>query len=292
MSTDTSIMLPYAVYQQVVNIFLLAAKIYAFWTTGSKAVAASLADSGVDILSQGILALMQHLMNKKHEDYPVGRQRLEAIGVIACSCIMSISSLEVIQFSCTDLYDGFKHGNFPEIEVNLGFYLILGGGTVAKLYLWQLCRKAEPKSDSLDALAEDHLNDVASNVAAIFTAGRSAPEEFISMVESLANEHHSSITVDCTRAYFYGSRFNVEIEIVMPEHTLLKVSHDIALDLQHKLEALSDVERAFVHVDYLHRDMPEHKVERNLLLGLTEGTESTLLLERAQSAGSTFPSAA
>jgi hypothetical protein len=71
----------------------------------------------------------------------------------------------------TDLYDGFKHGNIPEIEVNLGFYLILGGGTVAKLYLWQLCRKAEPRSDSLDALAEDHLNDVASNVAAIFTAG-------------------------------------------------------------------------------------------------------------------------
>jgi divalent metal cation (Fe/Co/Zn/Cd) transporter len=126
----------------------------------------------------------------------------------------------------------------------------------------------------------------------ILGIGRSAPEEFISMVESLANEHHSSITVDCTRAYFYGSRFNVEIEIVMPEHTLLKVSHDIALDLQHKLENLPEVERAFVHVDYLHRDMPEHKVERNLLLGYAEGTESTLLLERAQSAGSTFPSAA
>jgi Dimerisation domain of Zinc Transporter len=126
----------------------------------------------------------------------------------------------------------------------------------------------------------------------VMLLGRSAPDEFISMVETLASEHHSSITVDCTRAYFFGSRFNVEIEVVMPEHTLLKESHDIALDLQHKLEALADVERAFVHVDYLHRDMPEHKVERNLLLGYTEGAESTLLLERAQSAGSTFPSAA
>ena len=71
----------------------------------------------------------------------------------------------------TDLYEGFAHGTKPTIEVNLGFYLILGGGTVAKLYLWQLCRKAVPKSDSLNALAEDHLNDVASNVAAIVTAG-------------------------------------------------------------------------------------------------------------------------
>ena len=95
--TDASLVMPF--FSQVVNIFLLAAKIYAFVTTGSKAVAASLADSGVDILSQAILALMQHLMNTKHDDYPVGRHRLEALGVIACSCIMSMSSLEVIQFS-------------------------------------------------------------------------------------------------------------------------------------------------------------------------------------------------
>ena len=36
-----------------------------------------------------------------------------------------------------------------------------------------------------------------------------------------------------------------------------------ACDLQ--LEALDEVERAFVHVDYTKRDEPEHKVERNLL---------------------------
>lgn len=38
---------------------------------------------------------------------------------------------------------------------------------------------------------------------------------------------------------------------------------DILLLLQ--LEALDEVERAFVHVDYTRRDEPEHKVERNLL---------------------------
>ena len=32
-----------------------------------------------------------------------------------------------------------------------------------------------------------------------------------------------------------------------------------------QLEALDEVERAFVHVDYTKRDEPEHKVERNLL---------------------------
>jgi divalent metal cation (Fe/Co/Zn/Cd) transporter len=69
-----------------------------------------------------------------------------------------------------DLLDGFKNGNIPEIELSIGFYFILGGGTVAKVLLWQLRRRATPSSDSLDALAEDHLNDVASTIAAIATA--------------------------------------------------------------------------------------------------------------------------
>ena len=83
----------------LVNVFLLGAKIYAFLTTGSKAVAASLTDSGVDILSQIVLSLMQYFMRTPNKNYPVGRARLEAVGVIACSCIMSVASIEVIQFS-------------------------------------------------------------------------------------------------------------------------------------------------------------------------------------------------
>jgi hypothetical protein len=45
---------------------------------------------------------------------------------------------------------------------------------------------------------------------------------------------------------------------------LVAESHDIALALQHKIEELDDVERAFVHVDHLLRDGLEHKVERQL----------------------------
>jgi hypothetical protein len=72
-----------------------------------------------------------------------------------------------------DLVQAFGDNNAPTIEVNLGFYLILGGGIAAKLLLWQLCERATPSSDSLDALAADHRNDVASNTVAVATAGRS-----------------------------------------------------------------------------------------------------------------------
>lgn len=44
---------------------------------------------------------------------------------------------------------------------------------------------------------------------------------------------------------------NVEMEIVLPGEMTVMESHDIALDLQHKIESLADVERAFVHVRIL-----------------------------------------
>lgn len=87
------------------------------------------------------------------------------------------------------------------------------------------------------------------------------------------------------------------MEIVLPGDMTVRESHDIALALQHKIESLSDVERAFVHVcllfscamfgatfcplstalqccslspiqvDHQERDGLEHKVERVLVKG-------------------------
>jgi len=47
----------------------------------------------------------------------------------------------------------------------------------------------------------------------------------------------------------------------MEEELPLRVTHDVAQELQRKLEGLSTVERAFVHVDYEHDHDPheEHK---------------------------------
>jgi hypothetical protein len=41
------------------------------------------------------------------------------------------------------------------------------------------------------------------------------------------------------------------MEIVLPGTMTVMESHDIALALQHKLEGLEEVERAFVHVSVL-----------------------------------------
>ncbi|GAB9464052.1 Cation diffusion facilitator [Globisporangium polare] len=92
--------------------------------------------------------------------------------------------------------------------------------------------------------------------------GVCASEEFMTEVKELASHHHPSMSLDITRAYHFGSKYLVELEVVVPADMTVKMAHDIALQLQFKVENLEDVERAFVHVDYKARDYDEHVVSR------------------------------
>ena len=46
--------------------------------------------------------------------------------------------------------------------------------------------------------------------------GFTAPPEFITQANEIAAKHDSRLLVDCTRAYYFGARYNVEMEIVLP----------------------------------------------------------------------------
>lgn len=81
----------------IANWGLLLIKGYCFYVTSSKAVAAAMADSVVDLFSQLILSTAETYINVHSPDYPVGRSRLEALSVLGCAGIMSMASVEVIQ---------------------------------------------------------------------------------------------------------------------------------------------------------------------------------------------------
>lgn len=56
--------------------------------------------------------------------------------------------------------------------------------------------------------------------------------------------------IDTVRAYYSGPRLVAEVDIVIDRNERLEVAHDIAEELQVKLEKLPSIERAFVHIDY------------------------------------------
>ena len=73
-----------------INVLLFIAKIYAFWSTGSLAVLASLVDSTIDLLAQGTLMSAHYKANRRRaegtsEYYPAGVARVEPLGVRRCT---------------------------------------------------------------------------------------------------------------------------------------------------------------------------------------------------------------
>lgn len=58
--------------------------------------------------------MAEKYMRSANPRYPVGRTRLETVGVVACAIIMTIATIEVIQSAAEDLIAGFARG-----QVNL-----------------------------------------------------------------------------------------------------------------------------------------------------------------------------
>jgi cation diffusion facilitator family transporter len=155
---------------------------------------------------------------------------------------------------------------------------------------------------TLEALAQDHWNDALSNgVAAIALllalrnkhlwwvdpcgailisiyiihswfstgkeqveqlTGKAAPTEFLQELVELADNFDERMMVDIVRAYHFGPKFLVEIEVVLPKDTLLFESHDLGMELQYEIESRPEVERCFVHIDYETRPYDEHVVSK------------------------------
>jgi cation diffusion facilitator family transporter len=98
--------------------------------------------------------------------------------------------------------------------------------------------------------------------------GRGAPPEVMAALEVVCASHAPAdiAAVDVLKAWFAGDALLCECEIVMSPDARLRTTHDVALSLQHALEAVRvgdvAVERAYVHVDYARRAEPEHAPDR------------------------------
>ena len=143
------------------NILLFFAKGYVYVDSFSLSVLSSLVDSAMDLVSQFVIYWTERNMLKQHPSYPVGRTRLEPIGIITLATIMTMSAAMIIQESARALIDNHKLRDFNYIAIGS-----MGTVIVLKVILWLFCRSYKDQPIAL-ALAEDHINDVLSNTVAL-----------------------------------------------------------------------------------------------------------------------------
>ncbi len=279
----------------LLNILLTLAKVYASIVSGSLAVLSSLVDSIIDLTTQALFWCTDKYMHTPSVNYPAGRRRLEPIAVIISATFMGMAALSVVQQSVHALATSGE----ARARVDAGTVVILFIAVLCKCVLWWRCARLARVSATAATLAQDHRNDVLSNTVAIVTStwahvaphwwvldpvgaivismyitaswvvtgkeqverlvGIQAHASFIELVKDMADAHHVLMKSDIVRAYHFGNHFLVEIEVILPHDMVVMDAHDISLALQKKVEALDEVERAFVHVDYLPRNYDEHK---------------------------------
>ncbi|XP_076356312.1 uncharacterized protein LOC143249781 isoform X5 [Tachypleus tridentatus] len=282
----------------VCNLLLLIIKTVAACLSGSLSILSSVIDSGVDLAS-GILMWWSNRAIKKRDlyQYPQGRTRLEPIAIVILSVIMSLASVQMVRESVENIIFYTVHSGIISFEAETIAVCLITIGVKVVLYL--VCRRF--KSSSLQALSQDHRNDILSNTVALvcgyigyelwrfadpigaivislyiiiswavtgweqikMLTGHTARPEFLKKITWIALNHHPKVLlIDTVRAFHFGNNFLVEVDIVLPEKLTLKESHDIGESLQHKIERLPEVERAFVHLDHEanHAPWSEHKI--------------------------------
>ncbi|PNP59508.1 hypothetical protein THARTR1_00998 [Trichoderma harzianum] len=283
----------------IANIILLAGKIAVIISVPSMSVLAALVDAVLDLLSTAIVWTTTRLISSSQRDqhnYPVGRSRLEPLGVLVFSVIMVTSfcqvSLECIQRLARPDHQVLQLG-LPAIVIMITTIVIKGG-------CWLWCRLV--KNSSVRALADDAITDVIFNIGSILfplvgfygriwwldasgglllslvviiiwsrtsaqhirnLTGFSAQPDERNLLLYLTMRFATAIRqIQNLRAYHAGDKLFVEVDIVLSANTPLKDSHDLSEVLTYFLESVPIVDRAFVHVDYLSYNAPTHMLKQ------------------------------
>ncbi|KAI9162114.1 hypothetical protein LWI28_024016 [Acer negundo] len=276
------------------NLVLFIAKVYASIESKSLVVIASTLDSLLDLLSGFILWFTAYKMkNSNQYSYPIGKKRMQPVGIIVFASVMSSLGLQILLESIRALVNNSRHEMDSEKEKwMIG---IMTSVIAIKFFLMIYCRRY--KNKIVRAYTQDHFFDVITNSVGLVTAvlairfkwwidptgaiimalytmstwamtvlenvfsliGRTAPPDFLAKVTYLIWNHHEEIEhIDTVRAYTFGANYFVEVDIVLSEDMLLPKAHNIGETLQVKLEQLPEVERAFVHIDFEFSHRPEH----------------------------------
>ncbi|KAI0889814.1 uncharacterized protein GGS22DRAFT_4276 [Annulohypoxylon maeteangense] len=280
------------------NVILLAGKIAVVISVSSMSVLASLVDAVLDFLSTVIVWTTTWLISRQDQyKYPVGRRRLEPLGVLVFSVIMITSFVQVALQSLQRL----ASPDHELIEVGVPALSIMFGTVLIKGLCWLWCRMV--KNSSVQALAEDAMTDVIFNMGSILfpivgfyakiwwldalgglvlslvvifnwsrtsaqhiknLSGCSATADQRNILLYLAMRFAGTIKqIQGLQAYHAGDKLNVEVDIILDASTTLRDSHDLCESLGYVLESVPIVDRAFVHADYASYNLPTHMEQQS-----------------------------
>lgn len=288
-SSKTYYLLTYSQINVIANIFLLAAKIVACFFSSSLSLIASTVDSALDLLCTIIVwttnRLVQWRLASLQRRFPVGRRRLEPLGILVFSIFMILSFAQILQESIEKLMPDGDHSTVSLGALAMGAMVAT---IVIKGIIWFGCIRI--KTTQVQALAQDCQTDVYFNTlslifplvgkqfgiwwldptgAAILSlfiiwdwagtafenvtrlSGQAVDDELYRKLIFLAWRFAPIVEgFKNIKAYHAGDGVWVEVDILLDPYTPLMTTHDISETLQYCLEGLPEVDRTSSPLDY------------------------------------------
>lgn len=141
-----------------INVVLFCLQISVALSTMSLSLISTSVDAFMDLLSGAILFWTAiHQKRKDLFNYPVGKKRMEPVGIIIFAALMSTVSIQLVMEGLKGLSAGENNA-----EMNTFSFVIMPMVIIIKGCMYLYCR-ALTHSSSAVALAQDHLNDISVN---------------------------------------------------------------------------------------------------------------------------------
>ena len=286
----------------VANLLLAILQTYAAISAGSSlSLFTTMADAIFDPLSNITLIVCNRAVKKVDpRRFPSGKARIETAGNIVFCFLMTAVSWIIIVLSVIELKNGDSEKKKP---LHLPSVIAVAVATATKLALFFYCWTLRNVYSQVRILWEDHRNDLFINGFGLLTSvggsklkwwidpmgaiilsclisylwlttaysefqlliGVTADTPMQQWITYISMTHSPTIlAIDTVRAYHSGPRIIVEVDIVMDPMESLRTTHNVAEELQMKLESLPHVERAYVHIDFETSHKPEHFLKKEL----------------------------
>ena len=266
------------------NVLLAAAKGGVAWVSGSSAVLSDAANSFSDILYSLFMALGLYLAHQPADrGHPQGHSRFEPLISLLIAGIMGVAGYAAI----SEAVQRFRTGatairpGWPSV--------VLVGSALVKVVMYRLVLDLGETTNSpaIRASARDNLADVATSLAALigvlgsnvihplmdpvvgvlvalwilhaiweivrenlgYLTGRGAPPEVRESIVEAASSVPGVLHVHQVIADYVGPELRVDMHIDVDGDLKLRKAHAIGELVEDRVEALPDVDMAFVHVE-------------------------------------------
>jgi cation diffusion facilitator family transporter len=267
------------------NLVLALAKGAVWYTTGSLAVGSEAVNSLADTVYSFVILAGLYLTTQPPDfEHPHGHERIEPfVGLFVAVGIFAAGGVVLYQAGTTILAGDLAVTRSPSAVA------VLAGAAVAKYLLYRYCLAVgkEHRSPALVASALDNRNDILTAGAALagvlgaaagfpildplaavlvgfailytgvevvrdnvdYLVGAAPPEELRAEIVRRALAHPEVEGAHDVIAHYVGPEIDVSLHIEVEGDRTLREAHDIETAVIGSIQALPEVDDAFVHVD-------------------------------------------